>query len=70
MRRKDSTDCSRSCYGRSIHVHQGRRRKPQEEGRLIQQRDRRRLRGFNARPQMCVHLNLELYALQLAGTDI
>jgi hypothetical protein len=48
--RKDSADCSRSCYGWSIHVHQGRCRKPQKEGRLIQQRDRRRLRGLNARP--------------------
>lgn len=68
--RKDGTDCSRSCYGRSIHVHQGRRRKPQKEGRLVQQRDRRCLRWLNAWSQMYVDLNIELYVLRLANTDM
>jgi hypothetical protein len=56
--RQSETDCLRSCHGWSVHVQQGRRRKPQKEGRLVQQRDRRRLRRLNAWFEMYVALRL------------
>jgi transposase len=48
------TDCSRSRYGWSVHVLQGRRSKPETKGRLVQQRDRWCFRWLHAWFEMLV----------------